>query len=216
MWVERSYLEVKVWRSSEMQHSTGTLRFCLSFLSTPSPHSCGGLAIRLASWSTGQVKVKVRGFAGALTTLNQHAPFGPVKGHSGRAMPEMVTSRPCYAWGQLLGANSTSSSRTTTMVNETWRMLDLGESLHQASMEDMDRLTRTWPGKPTLCRFSARRALTEVLQGTQQARLSGTFPCLDSGLTRMLQTKSYYTCLRSICQRNRYESRGFTCEQLQL
>jgi hypothetical protein len=57
-----------------------------------------------------QVKVKVRAFAGALTALNQHVPFGPVKGHSGRPMPEMVTSRPCYcyAWGQLLGAKSTS------------------------------------------------------------------------------------------------------------
>jgi len=49
-------------------------------------------------------------------------------------------------------------------------------------------MDRVW--KSTLRRFSASRALTEILQGAQQARLGGTSPCLDSGLMELLQNRT--------------------------
>src|SRR5687768_11154534 len=108
-----------IWKSrcgGVLRSNTGTLSLLLvcpvDSISPQLPWS--SLAIRLASWSNGQVKVKVRRFAGVLAALNHHVPFGPVKGYSGRStMPYIITwpppSRPCYAQDQLLGAKSASS-----------------------------------------------------------------------------------------------------------
>lgn len=85
-----------IWKSrcgGVLRSNTGTLSLLLvcpvDSISPQLPWS--SLTIRLASWSNGQVKVKVRRFAGVLAALNHHVPFGPVKGYSGRStMPYII------------------------------------------------------------------------------------------------------------------------------